>query len=533
MANKIKTVFVFAFSLVLFFASCNIQPQLNKPPSISGIPDVAIRLGETIPAVDLWSYADDNEDSDSSLTFSIKYQSDFSVIECFVERNRYVKSEASKSIGFSDVIVEVTDSGGLSSTDTFRITVESVIYKVHGLDFSPYIDGQDPNLGSFVSENQLRERMQIIAPFTKWIRTFGCQNGLELSGMVAHELGLKAAIGAWLGRDEQENAREIENLIAVAKAGEADLVIVGSEVLLRGDMSEKELINYINKVKIALPGILVTTADVYGELLSHPEVMDTCDVIFVNYHPYWEEIHIDHAIAYLHVRHQEVVAKAKGKKVIVSETGWPSDGDMIGDAFPSLENACFYFLNFVSWARAEGVNYFYFEAFDEQWKADYEGPQGAHWGVWDKYGNMKPCMKDIFEDQTLPNNWTCREMPGGPGHPAIEFTYVPPYDSFEDLKGQVWHVQPEDYRVAVYIYVYGWWTKPYWDDPLTMIECDGSWVCDINTGGEDETATEIAAYLVPVGYNPPLAHGEQDFPPELEKNAVAWVRINRSPDKLD
>ncbi len=187
-------------------------------------------------------------------------------------------------------------------------------------------------------------------------------------------------------------------------------------------------------------------------------------------------------------------------------------------------------MNFVSWARAEGVNYFYFEALDEEWKAKYEGPQGACWGVWYKDGRLKPCMQAVFDGETIPDNWTCQEMPGGPGEPAIEFTYVPPYGSFENLEGQVWHVWPDEYRVAVYINVRGgWWTKPYWNNPLTLISCDGSWVCDITTGGVDKEATEIVAYLVPVGYDPPLARGETSLPPELEQNAVAWIRVTRSP----
>ncbi len=105
------------------------------------------------------------------------------------------------------------------------------------------------------------------------------------------------------------------------------MAIVGSKVLLRGDLSATELIEYINQVKAALPGIPVTTADVYGELLSHPEVMEACDVIFANYYQYWEGINVEKAVAYLHARHQEVVARANGKEVIVSETGWPSCGD--------------------------------------------------------------------------------------------------------------------------------------------------------------------------------------------------------------
>lgn len=78
----------------------------------------------------------------------------------------------------------------------------------------------------------------------------------------------------------------------------------------------------------------------------------------------------------------------------------------------------------------------------------------------------------------------------------------------------------------------GWWTKPYWAWPLTIIEPDGSWVCDIVTGGIDEQATEIAAFLLPRGYDPPLMSGQSVLPPELNGNALAWVNVTRMPGDI-
>lgn len=405
----------------------------------------------------------------------------------------------------------------------------SQIFKVFGLNFSPYVDGQDPNLGSPVDEGQLLARMEIIAPYTEWIRIFGSSLGLEKSGAVAHSLGLKAAMGAWIGPNRTANEREIENLISAAKAGEADMLIVGSEVLLRGDLSEAEVIDYINRVKQAVPELPVSYADTYATLLSHPNIIDAVDVVLANYYPYWEGIHVEAAVAAIHQWHSDVVAASNGKQVIVSETGWPSDGDTIGRAVPSPENAAYFFLNFVSWAKANNVEYFYFEAFDETWKSAYEGPQGAHWGIWDKDGNLKPGMEAVFNGAMMGNNWSETVIPGGPGEAIIEFTEVPPLESFEDLEGQVWHVDPSSYQVAVYIYVRGWWTKPTFAEPLTPIQVDGGWIADITTGGIDETATRIAAYLVPDGYLPPRMSGGSVLPDELDEIAVAKVEVFRGP----
>jgi hypothetical protein len=105
-------------------------------------------------------------------------------------------------------------------------------------------------------------------------------------------------------------------------------------------------------------------------------------------------------------------------------------------------------------------------------------------------------MQDVVDGKTMPDNWSGNSIPVGPGNPAIEFTYVPPYGSFENLKGQIWHVKPSDYKVAVYIYVSGWWSKPYFSSDLTTIQNDGGWTCDITTGGVDQNATKIAGYLV-------------------------------------
>jgi exo-beta-1,3-glucanase (GH17 family) len=408
-------------------------------------------------------------------------------------------------------------------SDWIPIRSQTINYRTYGQNFSPYVDGQDPNFGSQITEQQLRDRMQIVAPYTQWIRTFGTTDGLEKAGLVARSLGLKVAIGAWLGPDTAANERQIANLISIAQAGQCDLAIVGSEVLLRGDLSEAQLIDYVKRVRQAIPaGIPVTTADVYGQLLAHPNVIAIVDVVMANFYPYWEGTRIDLAMGALHARYGDVKAAAGGKPVLVSESGWPSGGNQQGAAVPSPENASFFFLNFVSWARANNVQYFYFESLDESWKARYEGPQGAHWGIWDKDGNLKPGMQNVFDGKTIPDNWTGGVVNCDPSIPNLRFTHVPPYGSFDNLAGQVCRVKPADFRIVVYIKVgSGWWVKPFANQPLTTILNDGSWTCDITTGGIDETATEIVAYLVPNGFSPPILLGSPSIPATLDQNSVA------------
>jgi exo-beta-1,3-glucanase (GH17 family) len=403
-----------------------------------------------------------------------------------------------------------------------------IAYQLHGLNFSPYEGTQDPNQEAVVSAEQVERRMRIIAPYTQWIRTFGCTRGLEFAGTIAHRLQLKIAMGAWISADLAANETELESLIREALSGNVDLAVIGTEVLLRGDLPPADLIAYIRRFRLEVPNVPVATADVYSDLLENPEVMAACDLILANYYPYWEGVDVNHAMAWLHARHQRVFAAAGGKEVIVSETGWPSAGDTIADALPSSENASFYFENFISWARAEGVAYFFFEAFNENWKSADEDLQGANWGLWTEDGTLKPGMQAVFDGETVPDNWTCGDIPGGTGTPAMELTSVPPIGSSENLRGQVWHVAPTNYGVAVYIKVLGgWWTKPFWNDPVTPIACDGSWTCDITTGGEDTQATDIAAFLIPLTYTPPAATWADTLPTELYTNSLAHVEVKR------
>ena len=112
--------------------------------------------------------------------------------------------------------------------------------------------------------------------------------------------------------------------------------------------------------------------------------------------------------------------------------------------------------------------------------------------------------------------------------PAITLTSVPVMGSNANLSGLASHVTPSNYRVAVYIFVQGWWTKPTDAAPLTTIQSNGTWSCDITTGGADAYATKIAAFLVPQGYTPPQAHGLAMLPAELATNSVANVITERT-----
>ncbi len=276
---------------------------------------------------------------------------------------------------------------GKSDEEIRNLFLEILYGGVHGFCFSLYEDGQKP--GDIIGEEQIRRRIQILKPHTQWIRSFSCIEGNELIPRIAKEYGLNTLVGAWLGTDAEKNQQEIENLISMAKEGLVDIAAVGNEVLYRNDLSKEELMYFIQHVKNEIPGIPVGYVDAYYEFVQHPDISELCDVILSNCYPFWEGTDFKYSLHHMQNMYQQAKMAGKGKPVIITETGWPSKGESLGGAIPSIKNAIKYFINTHLWAMDENIGVFYFSSFDESWKVGAEGEVGAYWGIWDKNEKLK------------------------------------------------------------------------------------------------------------------------------------------------
>ncbi|WP_422859598.1 glycosyl hydrolase family 17 protein [Flagellimonas sp. S174] len=279
------------------------------------------------------------------------------------------------------------DYNGKSSDELKTLCKEVLEGGMHGLCFSPYEEGQKP--GEQINEEQIRRRMEIIRPYTDWVRSFSCTEGNELIPKIAREYGIKTMVGAWLGDDPKINEQEVTNLIQMANEGYVDIAAVGNEVLLRGDLTEDELLGFMGRVKQAIPNVPMGYVDAYYEFSDHPRIADACDVILANCYPFWEGCDLDYSLLYMKDMYQRALRAAKGKKVIISETGWPSKGSSLEGAYPSLDNMLKYFMNTQKWAQEDDIEVFYFSSFDESWKVGAEGDVGAYWGLWDAQEALK------------------------------------------------------------------------------------------------------------------------------------------------
>jgi GPH family glycoside/pentoside/hexuronide:cation symporter len=287
----------------------------------------------------------------------------------------------------------INSISGIDLSSNSESEIRTQFYEIldnglHGLCFSPYIEGQ--GTADVLSETQIRRRLDIIAPHTQWVRSFSCTKGNELIPEIACQKGLKTLVGAWISDDKERNEKEIQTLISLANAGLVNIAAVGNEVLHRGEISEQELLQYIKRVREALPeSIPVGYVDAYYQFLDKPALADACDVILTNCYPFWEGADNAFALSYLNRMVELTQQGAKGKKVIISETGWPSAGKNVESAEPSEINAMKYFISVQKWAKEKNIELFYFSSFDETWKVSQEGEVGAKWGIWDKNEILK------------------------------------------------------------------------------------------------------------------------------------------------
>lgn len=254
---------------------------------------------------------------------------------------------------------------------------------IQTLSFDPHRADQNPNDGEHPTAAQIDEDLAVVATVAQGVRTYSSLNGQDAVPALAARHGLTVIAGAWLDTRAESNAAEIAGLIRIANGNDnVKRLMVGNEAVLRGDLTVPELIRLIKDVKRQTDQP-VSTAEPWHVWLDHPELVQSVDYIAVHLLPYWEGVPADQAIDYVARRYDQIARAYPGKKILISEIGWPSDGRMRDGAVPSLDNEADFIRDFLTLARARGWDYSLMEAFDQPWKRQIEGAVGAYWGLFD------------------------------------------------------------------------------------------------------------------------------------------------------
>ncbi|HEY4133816.1 MAG TPA: glycosyltransferase [Alphaproteobacteria bacterium] len=272
--------------------------------------------------------------------------------------------------------------------------------QISGLSFSPYQRGQDANEGRHPSSADIDRDLRLLAANNVGsVRTYTSLDGIEETARLARDYGLKVTAGAWLGSKPEINEAEVASLINVAKANRnVDKLIVGNESILRGEQTVPQVIDEIHKVRKAVRRP-ISTAEPWHVWQAHPELVKEVDFLAVQLLPYWEGIPVDQAVRYVLKRYYDLKIAYPGKKIVISEVGWPSEGKARQGAEASIVNQARFTREFLAAAKEHGIEYFVMEAFDQPWKMSFEGTAGGYWGIFDVDRNPKFSLTGPVEEQ--------------------------------------------------------------------------------------------------------------------------------------
>ena len=269
--------------------------------------------------------------------------------------------------------------------------------EMFGVCLSLFRDEETPHLGITPLISELRADVKYAATFARAVRTYSVTDSFAFVPEMCQEIGVDCFPGAALGKYPWLNDLELEMLIRVGQSQNprVQAVLVGNEVLHRGDFSVEQYIQYIRKVKkkVSVP---VATAELLHSWLEHPELADEVDILGVQIYPYWGGLTIEKAAANTLESVQQLQNKFPGKRVILTEFGWPTDGGTLGDAVANSENAARYLKEVLPLLNQNKIEYMYFAMTDEKWKQRDEGGPGPHWGLLSSDGQVKPSFRMMF-----------------------------------------------------------------------------------------------------------------------------------------
>jgi glucan 1,3-beta-glucosidase len=249
---------------------------------------------------------------------------------------------------------------------------------VPSLSYTPFEPGHVVDLN--VDPDKIRADMKKLSTLTRAIRSYSATEGNELVPPIAAEFGLKVTVGAWIDKDEDRNEREIKAAIELARKNSNVVgVVVGNEVIYRGEQKVEDLIRMIKKVKGAVR-VPVTTGEIWNIWRDFPDLGSSVDFIAAHVLPYWENFRSDQAIDQAVDRYNLLRNQFPGKRIVIAEFGWPSAGYNLRNADPGPFQQALTLRNFVTRAEALGMDYNIVEAIDQPWKY-FEGGVGPYWGI--------------------------------------------------------------------------------------------------------------------------------------------------------
>ncbi|OQR85184.1 glycoside hydrolase [Thraustotheca clavata] len=281
---------------------------------------------------------------------------------------------------------------------------------VPGINYNPRIGPNwGPDSTNCKSASQILADFQILAKITKGVRIYSITdcNQAQLVIPAAKSAGLKVWLGVWVGPDSSTFAAEKAKLSSLIQSGVVDSSIlgihVGSEAVYRKDVTPEQAIAYYQDIKnlFTTAGIktLVTIADIGDTWIANPSMVEAVDIVSANEFPFWENKDASEAASWFYMRMGPLIASAAKykKQILISETGWATDGSAVNTGPATPAQAAKYFNDFQLLATQMNWNYFYFSSFDMAFNSNASITNNVeeHFGLYYANGTMKPCYAEL------------------------------------------------------------------------------------------------------------------------------------------
>lgn len=270
-----------------------------------------------------------------------------------------------------------------------------------GIVYSPK-NTMEPTCG-FTLQDAILD-LALLSSVTKKVRIYGIQcnqAAFILDAIQQLDLDMTVMMGVWISDDESHNHEQIKEakvLLSVYPQELFDGVFVGNEVLFRNDVSELKLLEYIADLKqfVAEKNLKVPVGTAEIGLKVSAKLIAGCDVLGVNLLPFFTGLDsLDAAQWILDYLDLEILPLNTNTSIVISEVGWPFSGGVYHDSVADPENYQNFLQKWTCGALKEltGVSaWYYYEAFDEPWKAvfhDTHNQWETEWGIFGRYRDMK------------------------------------------------------------------------------------------------------------------------------------------------
>jgi exo-beta-1,3-glucanase (GH17 family) len=260
----------------------------------------------------------------------------------------------------------------------------------YGLAYSPYTDS-----GECKSQDQVTSDFATINAFAQsngdswaFVRIYGTDcNQVSTVLKAGADYNLKIFAGIYNIWDDAAFATELKTMISAANGdwSRFNTIAIGNEVVNGGKLAASAVAGKVATAKSTLQAAgysgPIVAVDTLVAVIANPVLCDSSDYVAVNAHAFFDaNVVASNAGTWLLEQMQRVSSVCGGKEVVISETGWPTQGSTNGAAVPSIENQKSAIGSIKQTVTSKVV---YLSAFNDMWKTNSADTFNAEqfWGI--------------------------------------------------------------------------------------------------------------------------------------------------------